>query len=60
MLAYRTSVTVVCGRKGGFGWRGENAYTSPTLKQYPAESGEMSEEVLELGGKRCKFGAIEI
>jgi hypothetical protein len=60
MLAYRTSVTVVCGRKGDFGWRGGIAYTSPTLKQYPAESGEMSEEVLELGGKRCKFGAIEI
>lgn len=25
-----------------------------------AESGKICQEVLELGGKRCKFGAIEI
>ncbi|GEM_PF-6904553 len=24
-----------------------------------SESGEMPKEVLEIGGKRCKFGAIE-
>ena len=42
------------------GRSGKNAMPAPPLKQTPAESGEMSEEVLELGGKRCKFGATEI
>lgn len=49
-----SAVTVPAG--GG----GRNARYAPSLEQTPAESGEMSEEVLELGGKRCKFGAIEI
>lgn len=42
------------------GKSGETAMPAPPLEQTPAESGEMSEEVLELGGKRCKFGATEI
>lgn len=48
------AATVLTGRSG------KNARSARPLEQTPAESGEMSEEVLELGGKRCKFGAIEI
>lgn len=48
------AATVLTGRSG------KNARSALSLKQTPTESGEMSEEVLELGGKRCKFGAIEI